>query len=263
MLKSIIQKQIPDRLYHYTNIESLKSILSNKDGKGICFWAFSNKCKNDDQEIRMGEYMLKRVLNSPTYPHESLLHELSDYENTGSVSFMEGNVNQHMLDVYGHYRLEFDLRDLGVGLIHGGLINCEYVAESELVEYADEYCKMICDTYNSIPRFQNKYGKMSRTSISTLLSFYDMEFDIIWKVFGLKEEKWSVEGEWRKVIKFQDEIHFFNGKPYVNFYLDKKMLKGITVFCSTNTILNAKKDAVDITKYILDRGYEAEVKIVF
>lgn len=62
MLQSRIQKQISERLSHYTNIETLKSILSDKDGNGICFWAFSNKCKNDDHEIKMGKYMLKRVL---------------------------------------------------------------------------------------------------------------------------------------------------------------------------------------------------------
>ena len=67
MLQSRIQKQIPERLSHYTNLEALKSILSDQDGKGICFRAFSNRCKNDDQEIRMGEYMLKRV-REVTFP---------------------------------------------------------------------------------------------------------------------------------------------------------------------------------------------------
>lgn len=50
MLQSRIQKQIPERLSHYTSIEALKSILSDEEGKGICLWAFSNKHKNDDQE---------------------------------------------------------------------------------------------------------------------------------------------------------------------------------------------------------------------
>ena len=35
MLQSRIQKQIPERLSHYTNLEALKSILSDQDGKGI------------------------------------------------------------------------------------------------------------------------------------------------------------------------------------------------------------------------------------
>ena len=43
MLLARKQKQIPERLSHYTNMVSLKSILSDKEGKGICLWAFSNK----------------------------------------------------------------------------------------------------------------------------------------------------------------------------------------------------------------------------
>ena len=138
MLQSRIQKQIPERLSHYTNLEALKSILSDQDGKGICFRAFSNRCKNDDQEIRMGEYMLKRVREVlPT--SASLLNQFGGYEDSGSISFMEGEVNQHMLKEYGCYRLEFDLRGIGVGLLARGLIDCEYVPESELEEFADEY----------------------------------------------------------------------------------------------------------------------------
>ena len=82
MLHSRIQRQIPERLSHYTNIEALKSILSDTEGKGICLWAFSNKYKNDDQEIMMGEYMLKRVRKAlPT--KSSLLHQL----NSSGISF--------------------------------------------------------------------------------------------------------------------------------------------------------------------------------
>ena len=78
MLQSRIQRQIPERLSHYTKKEALKSILSDESGNGICLRAFSNKHKNDDQEIKMGEYMLKRVREAlPT--NASLLHQLSGY----------------------------------------------------------------------------------------------------------------------------------------------------------------------------------------
>lgn len=107
MLQARIQRQIPQRLSHYTKLETLKSILSNQDGKGICLWAFSNKYKNDEQEIKMGEYILKRVIS--VLPNPSLLHEIGGYENTASISFSEGEVNQHMLK-YGQFRLEFDLK---------------------------------------------------------------------------------------------------------------------------------------------------------
>lgn len=260
MLLPEIQRQIPQRLSHYTNLDALKSILSNRDGKGICLWAFSNKYKNDEQEIKMGEYMLKRVIN--VLPNESLLHQFGGYENTASISFMEGEVNQHMLDTYGHFRLEFDLREIGVGIISGGLVDCEYVAECQLKDFADEYCEMICNTLHSIPTLQKKYGKNSAPTINSLTDFIMMELDVMRKVFCLKEKKWSEEKEWRRVIELKPNeanTHYFNGKPYAEYYLDKTTLTGITVFCSSDTLDIAQEKADTIFKYISDRGYNAKV----
>lgn len=262
MLQSRIQKQIPERLSHYTNKEALKSILSEKEGKGICLWAFSNRHKNDDQEIRMGEYMLKRVKGVlPT--NASLLNRFGGYENSASISFMEGEVNQHMLKEYGRYRLEFDLREIGVGVFSGGFVDCEYVAENELEEYADEYCEMINSTYKSIPVLQEKYGKFSIQPINNLFGFIQMELDVIGKVFCLKEQKWSEEREWRLVfgLNDSDNIHYHNRKPYVECYLDKSMLTGITVFCTSDTLDKSKDDAGSIAHYISERGYNAIVKV--
>lgn len=262
MLQSRIQKQLPERLSHYTNKEALISILSDKDEKGVCLWAFSNKHKNDDQEIKMGEYMLKRVREAlPT--NASLLHQFGGYENTASFSFMEGEVNKHILE-YGHYRLEFDLRKLGIGLLSGGLVDCEYVAEDELEEYADEYCALISRKLNSIPKLQEKYGKISAPPINNLIEYLMMEMDIMAKVVCMKEQKWSEEREWRKVIELKPDdsnIHYLNGKPYVEFFLDKTTLTGITVFCTTNTRYKANDDAIGIAQYISERGYNADVKV--
>lgn len=205
MLQSRIQRQIPERLSHYTSLEALKSILSDEKGRGICLWAFSNKHKNDDQEIKMGEYILKRVREALN-TNASLLHEFSGYDNTASVSFMEGDVNQHMLDVYGHYRLEFDLKKIGIGILTGGLVDCEYVAESELEEYADEYCEMISSTFHSIHTLQEKFGKMSDPPINNLINFLMMEMDIMAKVICLKEQKWRDEKEWRVVFELNKGV---------------------------------------------------------
>lgn len=262
MLQSRMQRQIPERLSHYTSMEALKNILSDEDGKGVCFWAFSNKCKNDDQEIKMGEYMLNRV-KAALPSKSSLLYEFSGYENTASVSFMEGNVNQHMLDVYGRYRLEFDLRKLGIGVLTEGLVDCEYVSENELKEYADEYCEMISSTISSIPVLQEKYGKTSAPPINNLFHFLMMEMDIMAKVISLKELKWSQEKEWRKVIELKKgaEVYVFNGKPYTKFYLDKIFLTGITVFCTPDALDKAYDDANEIKEYISKRGYSAKVMV--
>ena len=262
MLQARIQKQIPERLSHYTTLEALKSILSDEKGKGIILWAFSNKCKNDDQEIRMGEYMLKRVREA-LHTNVSLLHEFSGYDNTASVSFMEGDVNQHMLDLYGHYRLEFDLRKKRIGFLTGDLVDCEYVAESELEEYADEYCEMISSTFHSIPILQEKYGKMSPPPINNLIDFLMMEMDIMAKVICLKEQKWSDEKEWRKVFELKPgkPIYYYNGKPYMEYCLDKSFLTGVTVFSKSDNLEKAKVDAGSIAHYISERGYDADVRV--
>lgn len=263
MLQYRMQKQIPERLCHYTSLDALKSILSDEDGQGICFWAFSNRYKNDDQEIKMGEYMLNRV-KAALPSKSSLLFEFGGYENTASVSFMEGDVNHHMLDVYGRYRLEFDLRKLGIGLLSGGLVDCEYVAENELEEYANEYCEMISNMLISIPKLQEKYGKMSAPPINNLIDFLMMEMDLMAKVICLKEQKWSEEKEWRKVFELKADdanIHNLNGKQYVEYHLDKSFLTGITVFCTSESYDKARDDADEIYNYISERGYKADVRV--
>lgn len=175
---------------------------------------------------------------------------------------MEGEVNEHMLK-YGRFRLEFDLRELGVGLLAGGLIDCEYVPEKELVEYADEYCEMITNKFKSIPALQKKFGKISAPTIDALVAFLMMENDIMTKVLGLKEQQWSEEKEWRKVfeLKPKESVLYNNGKPYMEYYLDKSMLTGITVFCSPATFENAQRDADTISRYISERGFDAKVRV--
>ena len=162
---------------------------------------------------------------------------------------------------YGHYRLEFDLRELGIGLLTDGLIDCEYVPESELKEYANEYCEMICQTYNSIPDLQKKEGKYSPLVFDCIGGFLMMELDIIGKVLWLKEQQWSDEREWRIVFQLKkDEILYHDGKPYVKYYLDKHFLTGITIFYKNGGLAEAQKDADEIRSYISEKGYKADVR---
>ena len=90
-----------------------------------------------------------------------------------------------------------------------------------------------------------------------------MENDIMTKVLGLKEQQWSEEMEWRKVFTFKkdSEIHHYEGKPYIEYYLDKHFLTGITVFYKNGGLEEAQSYADDIKKYILERGYNAKVRI--
>lgn len=210
----------------------------------------------------MGEYMLKRV-RGVLPPSSTILNQFGGYENSASFSFMEGEINQYMFNKYDHYRLEFDLREIGVGLLTKGLIDCEYIQESELKEFADEYCDMISSKFNSIPTLQVKYGKLSPLVFANMEDFFMMENDIMTKVFCLKERQWSEEREWRLVFGLNDNanIQYHNGKPYVEYYLDKTKLTGITVFCTAGTLDEAQKDADDIADYISEKGYNAKVKV--
>lgn len=56
MITNIMQKPIPACLGHHTSFKNLCSILTSGIGKDkeICFWAFSNMYKNDEEEIELG-----------------------------------------------------------------------------------------------------------------------------------------------------------------------------------------------------------------
>lgn len=89
-----------------------------------------------------------------------------------------------------------------------------------------------------------------------------MELDIIGKVLGLKEQQWSDEREWRKVFQLKkDEIYYYEGKPYVKYYLDKHFLTGITVFYKNGGLAEAQKDADEIRSYISERKYKTKLKV--
>ena len=131
-------------------------------------------------------------------------------------------------------------------------------------DYADEYCDIICNMLHSIPTLQEKYGKNSTPPINQLIDFIMMELDIVRKVFCMKEKKWSEEKEWRRIIELkanEANIQYHCGKPYVEYYLDKTTLTGITVFCSSDTLDIAQANADAICKYISDRGYNAKVLV--
>ena len=68
---------------------------------------------------------------------------------------------------------------------------------------------------------------------------------------ALITEQWSV------FTKFSN----CNKKPYVECYLNKKYLTGITVICSPDTKGRAQKDADGILNYISERNYKAIVGV--
>lgn len=262
MLKSKIQEPIPERLSHHTNLNACKSILSDSEGKGICFWVISNQCKNDDQEIKMGKYMHERIKEVAW--EQSLLQQFGGYESSASLSFMEGESTTGMIEKYGSIRLEFDLREhVYLGPMTGGFMNCEYVAEDEMVEYADEYCALLQHQQESIPKLQELYGKHSPIAFGAVGEFLMMEMDIMYKVFTIKEKKWSEEKEWRQVLQLNEgdsDIKLTpDGRPYKEFFLPKEALTGVTILYQQEPFdLFAEKR--ELESFLKEKGYNVPVK---
>lgn len=262
MLQSKIQDPIPERLSHHTNLNACKSILSGPNAKGICFWVISNQCKNDNQEIKMGKYMHERI-KEVAFKH-SLLRQFNGYESSASLSFMEGESTTGMIEKYGNIRLEFDLRKhVSLGALTGGFMNCEYVAEDEIVEYADEYCALLKHQQDSIPKLQEKYGVHSPFAFNAMADFLMMEADIMYKVFTIKEKKWSEEKEWRQVLQLREgdtDVKLTpDGRPYKEFFLPKEALTGVTILYQQEPFryMDVKHE---LEPFLKEKGYNVPLK---
>lgn len=210
----------------------------------------------------MGKYMHERI-KEVAFEH-SLLQQFGGYESSASLSFMEGESNIGMIEKYGNIRLEFDLRKhVSLGALTGGFMNCEYVAEEELVEYADEYCALLQHQQKSIPIRQEQYGTHSPIATDALLGFLMMEMDIIYKVFTIKEKKWSEEKEQRQVLQLKGgdaDIKLTpGGRPYKEFFLPKEALTGVTILYQQKPFENIAEKS-ELESYLKDKGYDISVK---
>lgn len=266
MLKNCIQKEIPFRLSHHTNIDGFKGILScDVPAYGeICFRAVSNKYKNDAREIEMGGYIQKVIKAAlDKKGAKSIVQRINMYKNSASVSFMEGKTNRHMVKEYGEIRLEFDLNDSeSIGI---DFMDCEYAHPIEIKSYAKEYSKLITETYSRIQDSQEHFGKSSAESINGLCSFLELEIDIIQKIFVLKEYKWHNEKEWRKVVflvESSPEVMWTPGKdsrPYKNVYYPKEALTGVTVFSKSLFYKPSKKYVEEVRDYLSLKGFNVPI----
>lgn len=195
--------------------------------------------------------MLDRVRKCA--PNLSLLQKFGGYDESASISFMEGNTHLSMLRKYGKYRLEFDLRNnVSHGPFIGGFMKCEYVHEGELKKYADEFCELLV-----------RFMSMAATNPNALVELIHMENDTMYKVFTIKEQKWKYENEWRQVLHLKegapDVFYTPDGKPYKNFYLPKNVLTGVTVFC--NDYEDISYDVQSVRTFLTTHGYDVPVMI--
>ena len=224
------QPDTPRLLYHYTKPEYILNMI-DVGRKSVCFWLKNNKDKNDNKELKYGRELMEKVreyYRSKGQP--SILEQMTDFDNSYSLSFTEGVLDAHMLDEYGTVRFEFDLRDYKDEEIY----KCEYYTEEELAEL---YQVMIADIQSMAgitkeSSMELKYFKIIRQAT--------LEMDLKVKIGSIKlKDEWETEGEWRYVLHKQenDERYFYDsdGLERLKMYIPIKNLTGITLLYDDKT----------------------------
>jgi hypothetical protein len=147
-------RDVPSRLYHYTNPDAAFSIISGGKCKGqeICFRLKNVRDKNDEAELKLGIELLERTrAHLKEKGISSLLFQMGQFDKAYVNSFSENGSLGHMVPMYGNTRLEFDFRGLQM---ESPIRECDYVRKEDVVELATLYCRDI-DIYWD--RLQNPY----------------------------------------------------------------------------------------------------------
>lgn len=228
-----VQARKPDTprlLYHYTKLKNVFGML-DVGSKSVCFWLKNNKDKNDVKELKYGRELMEKVRDyyrSKSQP--TLLEQMTDFDNSYSLSFTEGVLDAHMLDEYGTVRFEFDLRDYKDKEIY----KCEYYTEEDLAEL---YQVMIAD-------IQSMAGVTKESSMELkcfkIIRQATLEMDLKAKIGSIKlKDEWETEGEWRYVLHKQENderyFHDSDGFERLKMFVPIKYLTGITLLYDDKT----------------------------
>lgn len=236
VLKKIPYRNIPNALFHYTSVDNFKSIIqsNNEDGKEICFWAFSNRYKNDECELKYG----KKI-------HEMVCTELKDKnkleyldkpkDECYLLSFSKVELSFIMIERYckgnSCIRLDFDFTDI---LNPQKILPCEYRYSSEL----DDYATMFREKYNELFELQSDFKNSNSKNLFDILNMCmeetTLKYSLKEKIYTIKEKtEWENEQEWRMIL-FPDESNQVykdnNGHPYVKKYFPIKCLNSVCLF---------------------------------
>ena len=238
------QPDTPRQLYHYTKLKNVFNML-DVGSKSVCFWLKNNKDKNDKKELKYGRELMEKVRDyyrSKGQP--SLLEQMTDFDNSYSLSFTEGVLDAHMLDEYGTVRFEFDLRDYKDEEIY----KCEYYTEEDLAEL---YQVMIADIQSMAgitkeSSMELKYFKIIRQAT--------LEMDLKAKIGSIKlKDEWETEGEWRYVLHKQENderyFHDSDGFERLKMYVPFKYLTGITLLYDENSRETMKRFQKELKNY--------------
>ena len=253
-------RPIPERLFHYTSGESAESILKSGRNHGeICFWAKNAICKNDKSELDLGRRMYESV-------HEHLLgegrHSLLDViEIDPTLVFMNSftendQVNEHMLDLYGYVRLEFDFRRLNYST---SLRECDYILDDDLMDLSGSYCKDF-DEY-----MENLIN--DRKDLQSLNQYLCTEMGVITSIPYLKHlREWGVESEWRHVLHMQPQdkrvFSLNNLEPRMKVYYPSRALTGITCFYSSTNENQILPCYNRINHLVCDKKWSTKIAII-
>lgn len=241
------QPDTPRQLYHYTKLKNVFNML-DVGSKSVCFWLKNNKDKNDAKELKYGRELMEKVrgyYRSQDQP--SLLEQMTDFDNSYSLSFTEGVLDAHMLDEYGTVRFEFDLRDYKDEEIY----KCEYYTEEDLAEL---YQVMIADIQSMAGITKESPIELKRKK---LLRQFTLELDLKAKIGSIKlKDEWVTEGEWRYVLHKQenDERYFHDSDGYerLKMFVPIKYLTGITLLydeSSKETMKRFQKELKDFRNW--------------
>lgn len=269
MITNIMQKPIPACLGHHTSFKNLYSILTSGIGKNqeICFWAFSNMYKNDEEEIELG-LKLQAIVDAEMrkISDKSMFQKAGGYKQSASISFMEGESTLYMLRNYGAFRLDFDFRHIeAIGL--ADFLDCEYVNKNDIEEYGLEYASMICTKFQELYNNRNNPERFSNSNITNLFDYIMMDIDLLRKPLIVKEYKWHNECEWRKIIQIKEgdvDIYSKENRPFKKVYYPIKTLTGVTLLFDTKNYFHSLINVLKLFFFTVSHAFmwKKKIKIV-
>ena len=222
-------RPILERLNHYTGGPAALSIISSGAGKDkeICFWLKNAKSKNDAAELKLGAALVDGLQQyMQRNNRSSLINEVNINPELVYVnSFTEGgDASEHMLNEYGHFRLEFDLR---LYKNKSDIHECTYFKEEDIDELVQHYCSVFDRDWQLISG--------EHKDINALCDYLMEGMSAIMSIPLLKHlDEWGEEKEWRHVLHQQpmdDRIFTMpDGTLRMKVYYPASALTGITCF---------------------------------
>ena len=251
-------RQLPARLFHYTNGNAALSIISGgvEVDKEICFWLKNARSKNDETELRLGAALIDGLQQyMQRNNRSSVINEININPDLVFInSFSDGEeVTTHMLKEYGNFRLEFDLRACKY---KNDIHECTYFREEDIDELVGCYCAAFDRDWNLISG--------DTKNINALFDYLVEGMSAVHSIPLLKHSReWEQENEWRHVLYRQpiDERMFIlpDGTERMRVCYPASSLTGIKCFSTYETVDNDLLSLETIKDWIVTKGWDMDV----